>query len=232
MNWKIGASTKRLVYAVAMSLAVVVGGSSAGAVNLIVNGGFEDSTSGFTTPPGWTNIGHTDGIVTYAAVSVFNLPAYEGSNFYSIGGPGNFGWANVGEGITQTVLTTVGNTYRLTFGVSDENGPTGISTLNVLVGGQLTQIDLIADGSGFFGRPLETRTIDYIATGSSTAISFTLGATNLPGNNDPLLDGISFEQIAIGGAVPEPSTWVMIIAGFVGVGFMTYRRRQMGAVAA
>jgi len=27
-------------------------------------------------------------------------------------------------------------------------------------------------------------------------------------------------------AVPEPSTWAMMILGFVGVGFMTYRRRQ------
>jgi PEP-CTERM motif len=27
-------------------------------------------------------------------------------------------------------------------------------------------------------------------------------------------------------AVPEPSTWAMMILGFVGVGFMTYRRRN------
>jgi hypothetical protein len=26
-------------------------------------------------------------------------------------------------------------------------------------------------------------------------------------------------------AVPEPSTWAMMILGFAGVGFMTYRRR-------
>ncbi|MEH2492918.1 hypothetical protein V1280_008857 [Bradyrhizobium sp. AZCC 2230] len=28
------------------------------------------------------------------------------------------------------------------------------------------------------------------------------------------------------GAVPEPSTWAMLILGFCGVGFMTYRRRN------
>jgi hypothetical protein len=27
-------------------------------------------------------------------------------------------------------------------------------------------------------------------------------------------------------AVPEPSTWAMMILGFVGVGFMAYRRRE------
>jgi hypothetical protein len=30
---------------------------------------------------------------------------------------------------------------------------------------------------------------------------------------------------AIASAVPEPSTWAMMILGFVGVGFMTYRRK-------
>jgi PEP-CTERM motif len=31
------------------------------------------------------------------------------------------------------------------------------------------------------------------------------------------------------GAVPEPSTWAMMILGFFGVGFMAYRRKQNGA---
>ena len=29
-------------------------------------------------------------------------------------------------------------------------------------------------------------------------------------------------------AVPEPSTWAMMILGFAGVGFMAYRRKQNG----
>jgi hypothetical protein len=35
-------------------------------------------------------------------------------------------------------------------------------------------------------------------------------------------------QTTIGG-VPEPSTWAMMILGFAGVGFMTYRRRNQSA---
>jgi PEP-CTERM motif len=29
-------------------------------------------------------------------------------------------------------------------------------------------------------------------------------------------------------AVPEPSTWAMMILGFAGVGFVAYRRKQNG----
>jgi len=32
--------------------------------------------------------------------------------------------------------------------------------------------------------------------------------------------------------VPEPSTWVMMILGFAGIGFMAYRRRKSAAFAA
>jgi len=32
-------------------------------------------------------------------------------------------------------------------------------------------------------------------------------------------------------AVPEPSTWAMMILGFAGVGFLAYRRRNQTAVA-
>jgi hypothetical protein len=33
-------------------------------------------------------------------------------------------------------------------------------------------------------------------------------------------------------AVPEPSTWVMVILGFAGLGFMAYRRSRNGLARA
>jgi hypothetical protein len=48
----------------------------------------------------------------------------------------------------------------------------------------------------------------------------------------PFVEGFgtaTFTQVA---AVPEPSTWAMMILGFVGVGFMAYRRKRNGAAFA
>lgn len=39
-------------------------------------------------------------------------------------------------------------------------------------------------------------------------------------------EGWGIEQVAISAAVPEPATWAMMILGFVGVGFMGYRRQS------
>jgi hypothetical protein len=44
-------------------------------------------------------------------------------------------------------------------------------------------------------------------------------------------DGVTVSGVPVGaggipGAVPEPSTWAMMILGFVGIGAMTYRRRR------
>jgi PEP-CTERM motif len=37
-------------------------------------------------------------------------------------------------------------------------------------------------------------------------------------------------DLTLAGAVPEPSTWAMMILGFIGVGFMAYRRKSKGAL--
>ena len=47
--------------------------------------------------------------------------------------------------------------------------------------------------------------------------------------------GIEVDHVqygAIAGAVPEPSTWAMMILGFAGVGFMAYRRQSKQALMA
>lgn len=75
--------------------------------------------------------------------------------------------------------------------------------------------------------------INFAETISGTNIRFTLdtNAVGTPG-------GYTFTDInniqTIGtitavAAVPEPSTWAMMILGFCGLGFMKYRRRRIAA---
>jgi hypothetical protein len=46
---------------------------------------------------------------------------------------------------------------------------------------------------------------------------------------DSNFKGVAFAPVA---AVPEPSTWAMMILGFAGIGFMAYRRRSKPVLTA
>jgi hypothetical protein len=45
-------------------------------------------------------------------------------------------------------------------------------------------------------------------------------------------DGLTVAGRAVTDAVPEPSTWAMLLLGFAGIGFMTYRRKSRPALKA
>jgi len=88
------------------------------------------------------------------------------------------------------------------------------------------------DGNiGLFGGHL---LIDF----SNTPIQFTFsGGTFALAIQDVDLDTTSFSIsdranllgiVTVTAAVPEPSTWAMLILGFAGVGFMAYRRQSRG----
>jgi PEP-CTERM motif-containing protein len=74
------------------------------------------------------------------------------------------------------------------------------------------------------------------------SLGATLGSSQTFGLQFLVPDGATGIQIGWDGpgrymppnvaAVPEPSTWAMMILGFVGVGFMAYRRRNQAAALA
>ena len=66
------------------------------------------------------------------------------------------------------------------------------------------------------------------------------GPLNLPGLSGELTvgywdsfygDNSGSQQLSVS-AVPEPSTWAMMILGFAGLGFLTYRRNNQAAASA
>ncbi|WFU18735.1 PEPxxWA-CTERM sorting domain-containing protein [Bradyrhizobium sp. CB3481] len=87
--------------------------------------------------------------------------------------------------------------------------------VDALAGSSETLFNL-TNGSNFF---LVTATNNQlIRSGTFTAI----------GGNFDSIEQIRLDAAAIAPAVPEPSTWAMMILGFAGVGFIAYRRRSYG----
>lgn len=194
--------------------------------NLITNGSFEASSSTTTTPTGWTQIGLTQGVFPYSLAP--DMPVYDGLNFYDLGG-----WANPlpnsGDGIQQTVSTTAGTTYTLSFGLSSEDGSDPAEILNVLINGVGVQSYTLISTFVPFTGPWVTETLSFTAASSSTTIAFTVtssvaGSGNADlGNNDPLLDGITLNPPS--GGVPEPATWSIVAAG---IAVLAARRVRAG----
>jgi len=203
-------------------VAVVALPAAAQAANLLQNGSFEDSTSPFTTPPGWFNIGHTEGVLSYATLG---LPAFDGDYVYVTGGQSSNGFLFPGEGIGQTVGTTAGDIYQLSFGYTGENCPGCTTVFTVNLGAFSQDFTIVADDSGFFRKAFTVATLDpYVATGASTTLSFVLKSTTNIGNNDPIFDRVILERIGTTDAVPEPATWALMLLGFGSAGAVLRRR--------
>lgn len=201
--------------------------------NLLTNGGFETDHGGCSTPPGWAQIGHLDCSIPYALVQVtFGIPGFgthEGLRLYSIGGPGNNGLSQVGDGLSQSFATLVGASYRVSYGYTSENvnGAT-TSTLRVQAGGTFNEHLMAPSGTGAFLRPWTSATLDFVASSTTTTLALFLAdsSAGFIGNNDPLLDGISVVMTA----VPEPASSALWLAG--GCGLWLGLRRRPGTVQA
>jgi hypothetical protein len=97
---------------------------------------------------------------------------------------------------------------------------------------------------------------EYHIASSSIAPGQTLGGFEVTDHSVNSLSGVQWFAYSVGGsysgpgcspcgtnpgfegtaaltaAVPEPSTWAMMILGFAGIGAMTYRRRKCAIIAA
>jgi hypothetical protein len=196
--------------------------------NLITNGGFGLTNNGYSetqAPLGWTNIGPADGVI---ADSVFGTPSYNGDTYYfDTGGYGD-ALPTTGDGIEQTVTTSIGTQYTLSLGVSNENGAYGgPEFLTILVNGTAIQSYPVAYNSSYgdFQLPWVTDVLNFTATTSSSTIAFTVTGTNL-GDQDPLIDGIDLEASSTSG-VPEPSTWFTALAAVGMIALLSRKSSQL-----
>ena len=78
----------------------------------------------------------------------------------------------------------------------------------------------------------ETQIASGGSRGDYTAPDYTNGSLFVTQSDSILRLSLAGAGIGSPGSVPEPSTWVMMILGFAGVGFMAYRRKSKPALMA
>jgi hypothetical protein len=69
--------------------------------------------------------------------------------------------------------------------------------------------------------------LGFISTDPFNAITLTV-----PTDASWVVSDFTTNAQALTSAVPEPSTWAMMLLGFAGVGFMAYRRKSKPALMA
>jgi PEP-CTERM motif len=119
-----------------------------------------------------------------------------------------------------------GGPYLLAIGGSNSNGSGSVTGR---AWGGTSNTALLFSGANLFGT---------IGPFTGAAFSGTAVDTLTPTVNPfSLTIGVAITRTTAGtstgdfnlSAVPEPSTWAMMVLGFVGVGFMAYRRRDRGS---
>jgi PEP-CTERM motif len=159
--------------------------------------------------------------VTSGAVDVIGTGFFD---FY----PGNGNYVDL-DG-SMLLLGTIGSasfgpgSYHLTFDVGSYtyNHQYITEDIKVALGNYSLTFTPSVDSSVTPGAPFEHVVLDFTTT-SAGALSFAaINPVNAgQGTNvGPILDNVVLT------AVPEPSTWAMMILGFFGVGFMAYRRKS------
>jgi hypothetical protein len=115
---------------------------------------------------------------------------------------------------TSTSNVPLGDVTSITFNIEGQNFGTGFSTFSLsavqFLNGSLRDISFSSAISGNQISLMTTATFSY--TDALDHVTSTGTVT------------------AVAAAVPEPSTWAMMILGFCGVGFMAYRRKNQLAL--
>ena len=175
---------------------------SSARAELVTNGSFEDPVinTGYVnqTPPsfpGWYVTTNNVDIVNPVDQWGAGATAYAGSQVLDLVGFGGTG------GISQSLATTAGQTYSLTFAYSNNPGGSA-NPANALVAlNGVTLVDVTHGGALTSNLIWQVSTETFTANTSSTILSF----TENDGANGCCNGGILLDAVSVS-AIPEPAT--------------------------
>jgi choice-of-anchor C domain-containing protein len=176
-------------------------------------GGFTTLSTGSTAITGWTvTSGNIDYIGTY-------WQSFDGNRSLDLNGlvPGS---------IAQTFDVVSGQTYQVTFYLAGNpaGGPTP-KTLQTSAGATVVLSSFDTTGHDLQNMGWTPVSFDFTANGTTETLTFLSTTTGDSGNlTYPTAFGPALDDVSVT-AVPEPSTWAMMILGFLSVGFAAYRRK-------
>ena len=170
----------------ALAVALISPTTALASTNLIKNGGFETPTvpggsyAGYSTGQGfshWTVVGASGNVDIVSGTFTqngFSFPAKGGSQWLDLTGV-----SNTATGVAQTVTTSPGSAYTLTFGVGNVYDPGGIfgvtSTVQIIVDGVQVASDTNSKGRGTPSMVWQTFHVGFTASAASTTIEFING---------------------------------------------------------
>ena len=212
--------------------------SHAQASDLVTNGGFE--TGDFT---GWTVTNQAGSAGNwYVTGNGANSPV-NGFTTLTLAGGGGFVAQTDQSGagshtLSQTFTGVAGQGYILSFDASASNsshtGPVGTGIDFHTDPNQHVQVTISSGAESLIYYGIMTKTWGHYSFDVSSAISanglYTLAFSEVD-NKDFLnetLDNVSLVTQDVRGAVPEPATWALMVAGFIGAG-LALRRRPLAA---
>jgi Protein of unknown function (DUF642)/PEP-CTERM motif len=199
--------------------------ATASHANLLSNPSFESGSfvnqgndtmslnPGSTAITGWTVV--TDTTAWIGASNPFSLAASDGQFFLDLT---NYQPGAPFAGVSQTIATTPGATYSLSFDLGGSNRWGRPDALTASAAG--TSMTFTTPTTGTLNDWYH-ETMSFVATGSSTTLTFQ-GAS---GFNYIGLDNVS-ANLASGPSVPEPTTLSLLGLGIAGIGLARRKRKS------
>lgn len=201
----------RRIALIAAAACLFCGVNNADAALLLTNGGFDTGTfSGWTLSTSTRNtVETTNGEFTAQAGGAYaQLSFPQGSS------------NNNDATLSQSFSATAGQSLVLSFYLQGDGGTP--SDFKVAFDGTVLQsLSPVPDTNGWVLYSFN------VTSAASNTLTFSFN-DQASGNSS----NIGLDSVSIAAAVPEPSTWAMMLLGFCGLGFMTCRRNKNAMIAA